>query len=95
MKAIAFFAALLLTVPALAASKQLPDGSVINAHDMACISHIVVDADAWVDHAYATLGKGAIEAKIDRWCPVYDARAAEQGQTYKNRAQRDAEKGAP
>ena len=68
----------------------MPDGTVINANDMRCIEHAVVDADAWVDHAYATVGMRAINEKIEEWCPKYDADKAEKGEAYMNRAARDA-----
>ena len=57
--------------------------------EMAIIGHVVVDPEAWVQHAYATVGPEAVEAKIARYRPEYEAAKAAEG--YKNRAARDAE----
>ena len=57
--------------------------------EMAIIGHVVVDPEAWVQHAYATVGPEAVEAKIARYRPEYEAAKDVEG--YKNRAARDAE----
>jgi hypothetical protein len=57
--------------------------------ELAILGHVVVDPEAWVQHAYATVGAEAVEAKIARYRPEYEAAKAVEG--YKNRAARDAE----
>ena len=57
--------------------------------EMAIIGHVVVDPEAWVQHAYATVGPEAVEAKIARYRPEYEAAKDVEG--YKNRVARDAE----
>ena len=57
--------------------------------EIAILGHIVVDPQAWAQHAYATVGPEAVEAKIARYRPEYEAAKAVEG--YKNRAARDAE----
>eukprot|EP00919_Chromeraceae_sp_WS-2016_P029788 GHVR01070838.1.p2 GENE.GHVR01070838.1~~GHVR01070838.1.p2 ORF type:complete len:106 (-),score=24.12 GHVR01070838.1:493-810(-) len=60
----------------------------LTARERKILAHVVVDVDAWVAHAKATIGDGAIRAKIDRHAASYDA-APRTG--YKNRARREAE----
>lgn len=55
---------------------------------IAILGHVVSDPEAWVEHAYATVGPEAVEAKIARYRPEYESAKAVEG--YKNRAARDA-----
>ena len=57
--------------------------------EMAILGHVVADPEAWAEHAYATVGPEAVEAKIAKYRPEYEAAKAAEG--YKNRAARDAE----
>ena len=57
--------------------------------EMAIIGHVVSDPEAWAEHAYATVGPEAVEAKIARYRPEYETAKDVEG--YKNRAARDAE----
>ena len=57
--------------------------------EMAILGHVVADPEAWAEHAYATVGAEAIEAKIAKYRPEYEAAKDVEG--YKNRAARDAE----
>jgi len=54
----------------------------------AVLAHVVVDPDAWVEHALKTVGESAVKAKIERWKPEYLAQ--KDLPDYKNRAERDA-----
>ena len=33
--------------------------------EMAILGHVVADPEAWAEHAYATVGPEAVEAKIE------------------------------
>ena len=55
--------------------------------ELAILGHVVADPEAWAQHAYATVGAEAVEAKIARYRPDYEAAKAVEG--YKNRAARD------
>lgn len=63
----------------------------LTTEQRAVISHVVVDADAWVAHAIATVGEEAVLAKIKRHRESYELARAAQGQNYKTRAEREAE----
>jgi hypothetical protein len=56
----------------------------------AVLAHIVVDPDEWAAHALATVGQAAIDAKVARWRPAYEAALAAEGVAYQTRAQREA-----
>lgn len=58
--------------------------------ERAVLAHVVVDPDAWVAHALATIGAAAVAAKIKRWRPDYLAAVERDGAEYKARAERDA-----
>ncbi len=66
----------------------------LTAEQRAVLAHVVTDPDAWADHALATIGAGAIDAKVERHKAAYQAAKAAQGNGYKHRAERDAEAGA-
>ena len=57
--------------------------------EIAILGHVVVDPQTWAQHAYATVGPEAVEAKIAKYRPEYEAAKDIEG--YKNRAARDAE----
>jgi len=57
--------------------------------DRAILAHVVVDPDEWVAHALATVGEGAVTAKIAKYKPDYLAQKDTPG--YKTRAEREAE----
>jgi hypothetical protein len=61
----------------------------LSEEDRAILSHVVVDPDAWVAHALATVGESSITAKIERWKSEYLAQKDLPG--YKTRAEREAE----
>jgi len=52
------------------------------------LAHVVIDPDAWVEHALKTVGEKAVTAKVERWRPVY--LTEKDLPDYKNRAERDA-----
>lgn len=60
----------------------------ISAEDKAILAHVVIDPDAWVDHALATVGEWAVTAKIERWRPIY--LIEKDKPDYRNRAEREA-----
>ena len=60
----------------------------LTQEDRAILAHVVVDPDAWVAHALATVGESAVTAKIERWRPVY--LTEKDKPDYKNRVARDA-----
>ena len=49
---------------------------------------MIIDPDAWIDHALKMVGEKAVIAKIERWKPEYLAQ--KDLPDYKNRAERDA-----
>ena len=63
----------------------------ITQNDLNILAHIVIDPTAWVNHALETEGEKAVKAKIEKYKPIYEVALAEQGSSYKNRAQKDAE----
>jgi hypothetical protein len=69
-----------------------PDGRdrVVTTRELACVSHIVVDAEAWTRHAASVDMLWAIQAKVDTYCPRMEADKALLGPAYKNRAEREA-----
>lgn len=60
--------------------------------DRACLAHIVVDSDAWYDHALKTFGEQKAEAmlaeKVERWWAEYTRDSVKPD--YKTRLQREA-----
>jgi len=60
----------------------------LTQEDKSVLAHVVIDPDAWVEHALATVGEQAVRAKIERWKPDYLAK--KDLSDYKNRAERDA-----
>jgi hypothetical protein len=62
----------------------------LTAEQRAVLAHVVTDPDAWAEHALATIGAGAIEAKVARHTAAYEAAKAAQGNAYRTRAERDA-----
>ena len=61
--------------------------------DLDCLAHIVVDPQAWYDHAVKTFGQqradAMLAAKVERHWDNYVKESGRHG--YKNRAQRDAD----
>jgi len=55
------------------------------------LAHIVVDPDKWIENAMATLGITAVKGKVDRWEPEYLKEKQELGDSYKTRAQKEAD----
>ena len=64
----------------------------LSSEGLAVLAHIVIDPDAWVDHALKKGGEQAVIAKINRWKPEYLAQ--KDLPDYKNRAERDIEEEA-
>ena len=66
---------------------------VITEEQRAVMAHVVVDPDAWIDHAVATFGEAMaavfLENKVARHRAYYEEKSAAPG--YKTRAERDAE----
>jgi len=60
----------------------------ITIEDKAILAHVVIDPDAWVEHALATIGEKAVTAKIERYRAEYLAK--KDLPDYMNRAERDA-----
>lgn len=59
----------------------------LSIEDKAILAHVVIDPDAWVAHALATVGEWAVTAKIERWKPEYLAQR--DLPDYKTRAERE------
>ena len=53
------------------------------------IAHAVVDVDAWVQHAVATVGEQAVLQKVDRWLPEYTSDKKSLGSDYMTRAEKE------
>ncbi len=60
----------------------------LSTEDKAILSHVVIDPDAWVAHALATVGEEAVTAKIERYRDKYLAQ--KDLPDYKTRAEREA-----
>lgn len=61
----------------------------LSIEDKAILAHVVIDPDAWVVHALATVGKWAVTAKIKRWEPEYLKEKERLKENYKTRAERE------
>jgi len=61
----------------------------LSTEDRAILAHVVVDPDAWVTHALATVGEGAVTAKIEKYRDDYMAKKDLPG--YQTRAEREAD----
>ena len=65
----------------------------LTANERAVLEHVVVDADAWWNHAnddaHRADPEAAISAKVAKWQDDYDTAVA--AGNYQNRAERDAE----
>ena len=59
----------------------------LTQEERAILAHVVLDPDAWVAHALATVGEDAVWAKIERWRRYYEAE--KEKPEYKNRVARD------
>ena len=57
--------------------------------DKAVLAHIVMDPDAWVAHALATVGEWAVTTKIEKHRADYLAKKDLPG--YQTRAEREAD----
>lgn len=66
---------------------------VLSAEDKAVLAHVVIDPDAWVAHALATVGEWAIVAKIERYRVDYLAKKDLAG--YQTRAERESKTAWP
>ena len=60
----------------------------LSIEDKAILAHVVIDPDAWVEHAIATIGEWAITAKIEKYRDDYLAKKDLPG--YQTRAEREA-----
>ncbi|MFH1738901.1 MAG: hypothetical protein ABIH23_07815 [bacterium] len=60
----------------------------LSIEDKAVLAHVVVDPDAWVAHALATVGDKAVKAKIEKYRADYLANKDLPG--YQTRAEREA-----
>ena len=61
----------------------------LSIEDKAILAHVVIDPDAWVNHALATVGEWAVTAKIEKYKADYRAKRDLPG--YKTREQRERE----
>ena len=59
----------------------------LSVEDKAILAHIVMDPDAWVEHALATVGEQAVTAKIEKYKADYLAKKDLPG--YQTRAERE------
>ena len=66
----------------------------LSDEDLAAIGHVAVDPIAWAQHAFDHVGAKPVRDKIDKYRAEYAAAKAEQGDAYKNRAQRKADEDA-
>lgn len=57
--------------------------------ERAVLAHVVIDPDAWIAHAVATVGEDAVQQKIEAHREAYDA--AKTTREYATRAERQAE----
>ena len=61
--------------------------------DFDCLANVVVDPQAWYDHAVKELGQqkadAALSAKVERWWQEWKQESAKPG--YLTRAQREAQ----
>lgn len=62
---------------------------ILTSEQFNILASIVVDPQAWADHAESVLGEGAVLAKIDKYRAPYEAEHALLG--YQTRAEREAE----
>ena len=86
MKRFTLFLALLFL---LTGSAFAADQMKLSAEDKAILAHVVVDPDAWISHALATVGKQAVTAKIEKYRADYLAKKDLPG--YQTRAEREAD----
>lgn len=77
----------------LSATSAYADCRTLIPREHEVLAHVVLDPDAWWDHACTATNivdpEAALRHKIARWTPDYDASKARDGQVYKNRAQRE------
>jgi hypothetical protein len=66
---------------------------VLTDREHAVLAHVVIDPDAWVEHAGATFtaerAREVLDAKVARWTADYDAAVLAAGGGYLTRAQRE------
>lgn len=60
----------------------------LTPEQFAILAHVVIDPQGWADHALATIGAEAVDAKVDRYRAEYLAARDRPG--YKTRAEREA-----
>lgn len=61
----------------------------LTTEQLAILAHVVIDPQAWADHAAATIGEDVVLAKIEKYRAAY--LAAKDLPEYKTRAEREAE----
>jgi len=59
----------------------------LSIEDKAILAHVVIDPDAWIEHALATVGEQAVTAKIEKYKADYLAKKDLPG--YQTRAERE------
>lgn len=75
----------------------------LTPEETAVLAHVVIDPDAWLAGAYAGFGahggtpkevedrvRSALDQKVARWAPSFEADKARLGGAIKNRAAREA-----
>lgn len=60
---------------------------ILTEEQFAILAYVVVDPQAWADHAEATIGTAAVIAKIEKYRAGYDAEKSLP--CYKTRAERE------
>lgn len=66
----------------------------LTSRERSVLAYVVLDPDAWIDHAVAVRGeeqaRADLDAKMSRWAPAYAAAVAAEGEEYQTRAEREA-----
>lgn len=60
----------------------------LTAEEKAVLGHVVIDPQAWADHAEKAVGADAVKAKIAKYRSQYNAAKAAEGGNYKSRAEK-------
>lgn len=55
------------------------------------LAHVVIDPDAWANHAIETVGEQAVIEKVERYASEYEADKATLGAAYETRAEREVQ----
>lgn len=61
----------------------------LTTEQLAILAHVVMDPQAWADHAVSTIGESAVTAKVEKYRAAY--LAAKDLPGYKTRAELEAE----